>query len=107
MRSSKFRLLTLTYDYFLIHRLSDTFEKFESIEKSLGLDPSALDKQVTKQQLGEFVESIKQKRFIVELMNILKNDLPEVYAALVGKLIRYFHGCLLMLQDRRKRPLHG
>lgn len=68
-----------------MNRLSETFSSFEKIEKNLGIDTASIGEDVTKEELGKFVESIKQKQFIIQLMKILKQELPDVYSALVGK----------------------
>lgn len=69
----------------VLNRLSETFSSFEKIEKNLGIDTASIGEDVTKEELGKFVESIKQKQFIIQLMNVLKQELPDVYSALVGK----------------------
>ena len=41
--------------------------------------------------LTSFIESVKQKELLTSVLSIVKEELPEVYAALIGTLHVWLH----------------
>ena len=48
---------------------------------------------ITQDAINSFMESVKQKDLLTNVLGVVKEELPEVYAALIGTYVSTYIAC--------------
>ena len=60
-------------------------ERMEKLEKDAGVDLANVDTEITKETLNQFLDSMKQKDLLTNVMLAVREEMPYVYTALIGE----------------------
>ena len=60
-------------------------ERMENLEKAAGVDLANVDTEITKEALNQFLDSMKQKDLLDNVMLAVREEMPYVYTALIAE----------------------
>jgi hypothetical protein len=80
-------MLSLSLSPFLSvsFRFERAINRIAAIEKAAGIDLADADSEITKETLNQFVEGVKEKNLLTNVMHAVRDEIPLVHAALVGE----------------------
>ena len=59
--------------------------RMEKLEKAAGVDLADVDTEITKETLNQFLDSMKQKDLLDNVMLAVREEMPYVYTALIAE----------------------